>query len=132
MRLSEMDHVTALLTDYLNVQSRRAEVVAGNLANADTPGFKAQELDFMDYLKTAAEQMVEPNRKGYAEALLNVANRSVRVVEQDYHAAGIDGNTVDTEREMSTLADTGLQFLTGTQMLQSRFRTLRSAIKEGR
>jgi flagellar basal-body rod protein FlgB len=132
MRLSEMDRVSALLEDYLNIQSRRAEIVASNLANADTPGFKAKELDFIDYLKTAAESVVSPNDKGLAEALLNPANRSARVVEQTDNVPGIDGNTVDTGREMSTLADSGMQFLAGAQMLQSRFRTLRAAIKEGR
>jgi flagellar basal-body rod protein FlgB len=132
MGLSEMDRITSLLADYLNIQSRRAEIVASNLANADTPGFKAKELKFDDYLKTAAENAVAPNERALAEALLNPANRSPQVVEQTENVPGIDGNTVDTGREMSTLADSGMQFLAGTQMLQSRLRTLRAAIREGR
>jgi flagellar basal-body rod protein FlgB len=132
MRLSEMDRITSLLADYLNVQSRRAEIVASNLANADTPGHKAKELNFTDYLKTAAENAIAPNDKAMAEALLNPAFRSPQVVEQTDNTPGIDGNTVDTGREMSTLADSGMQFLAGTQMLQSRLRTLRAAIREGR
>ena len=57
---------------------------------------------------------------------------SLRVVEQTGNVPGLDGNTVDNGREMATLADVGMRFLTGTQLLQSRFRILRSAIREGK
>lgn len=129
MQLSDIDRVTSLLTNYLDIQSRRAEVVAGNLANADTPGYKAKELNFEDYLRTAAEYTVAPgaNRAAMAEA-----SGSVRIVEQEGNTPGIDGNTVDPGREMTTLADAGLQFLAGTEMLQSHFRMIRAAIREGR
>lgn len=129
MQLSEMDRVTSLLTDYLDVQSRRAEIVAGNLANSDTPGFKAKELDFMDHLRAAAQDSIAPRRSGGPAAL---PNNSLSVVEQNNGIVGIDGNTVDELREMATLANTGGQFMTGVSMLQARFRTLRTAIREGR
>src|SRR5436190_5142004 len=122
MQLSEMDRVTSLLTDYLDVQSRRAEIVASNLANADTPGFKAKELDFMDHLRAAAQNAIAPHNAGGTAASFN---DSPHVVEQADGIAGIDGNTVDTLREMSTLANTGGQFMTGVNLLQARFRTLR-------
>jgi len=129
MRLMETDRITSLLTDYLSVQSRRAEIVASNLANVDTPGFKAKELDFIDHLKTAAQNAVGRPIAGGSTGMLNSLTR---VVEQVNTVPGIDGNTVDAGREMSTLADAGVQFLAGTQMLQARFRALRAAIKEGR
>ena len=129
MRLSEMDRITTLLTEYLDVQSRRAEIVAGNLANADTPDFKAKELDFTDYLRTAAQHALAPPP---AERTTPPAAGALHVVEQTENVPGVDGNTVDTGREMATLADAGMQFLAGTQMLQARFRALRAAIREGR
>jgi flagellar basal-body rod protein FlgB len=57
---------------------------------------------------------------------------SLEVVEESGNATGIDGNTVDMGREMSTLAEAGMDYLSGVQLLQSRLRTLRSAIREGR
>jgi flagellar basal-body rod protein FlgB len=129
MRLSEMDRITSLLTAYLDVQSRRAEVVSGNLANVDTPDYKAKELEFQDYLETAAQSAVGPQTERKRLAALE---SRVRVEEQSGIVPGIDGNTVDAGREMSTLADAGIHFLAGAQMLQSRLRTLRMAIKEGR
>ena len=44
----------------MDVQSRKAQVIAGNIANADTPGYVAKELDFNDYLQEAAHQSSLP------------------------------------------------------------------------
>ncbi|MGH9942999.1 MAG: flagellar basal body rod protein FlgB [Pyrinomonadaceae bacterium] len=127
------DRISSLLTKFLDVQSRRAEVVAGNLANADTPGFAAKELDFEEFLDRAAKDALAPRQpvtgKGVAALLFE---EGPRVVEQETGAVGLDGNNVDTGREMSTLAEVGVKHLTGTQILQLRLRTLRSAIREGR
>jgi flagellar basal-body rod protein FlgB len=128
MRLSEMDRVTAMLSDYLDVQSRRAEVVASNLANADTPGFKARELEFSEFLKDAAQSVMNPQGRNVKTGDPN----SLQVVEQVGNVPGVDGNTVDAGRENAAMADLGMQFLTGTQLLQARFRTIRAAIREGR
>jgi flagellar basal body rod protein FlgB len=45
---------------------------------------------------------------------------------------GIDGNTVEVGKETIELTETGMQFLSGTKILQSRLRTLHTAIKEGK
>ena len=127
--MSEIDRITTLLTDYLDIQSRRAELVASNLANADTPDFKAKELDFQDYLRAAAQRALAPPANGVAPLALD---QTPHVVEQKDNVPGIDGNTVDTGREMATLANAGGQFIFGTNMLQAHFRVLRAAIKEGR
>jgi flagellar basal-body rod protein FlgB len=129
MILPLTDNITSLLTKFLDVQSQRAEIVAGNLANADTPGYVAKELDFADYMKNAAQEALSP-AGGSTESKSFIA--LPRVVEQTPGTIGIDGNTVDAGREMSTLAEAGTEYLAGTQLLQSRLRTLRTAIREGR
>lgn len=129
MELPSVDRITSLLTSFLDVQSRRAEVVAGNVANADTPGYAAKELDFSDYLRRAAREAVAPRKPDNSPAPFT---DNPRVIEQAVTSIGIDGNTVDAAREMSALADAGMQYLAGTQLLQSRLRTLRAAIREGR
>jgi flagellar basal-body rod protein FlgB len=130
MSLPGLDSITSLLGSFLDVQSRRAEVVAGNLANADTPGYVAKELDFADFLKTATSQTFAPTATGSANAgsLLSAP----RVVDQQATTIGMDGNTVDSNREMSTLAESGMKYLEGTQLLEMRLRTLRTAIREGK
>lgn len=126
MSLPAMDNITSLLGSFLDVQSRRAEVVAGNLANADTPGYIAKEVDFADFLRNAASESMSLTAAG------NQAGGAPRIVEQQRITIGLDGNTVDSAREMSTLADAGMKYLEGTQLLQMRLRTLRTAIREGK
>ena len=129
MALPVTDSITSLLTNFLDVQSRRAEIVAGNLANADTPGYIAKELDFADYMRNAAQEALNPSSEnGGSKNFIAMPH----VVEQTGGAVGIDGNNVDAGREMSTLAEAGTQYLAGTQLLQSRLRTLRTAIREGK
>jgi flagellar basal-body rod protein FlgB len=129
MTTTEFDPVTSLLAKYLDVQGRRADVVAGNLANADTPGYRAKSLDFADFLSQAAADALAPAGRGRAGAPFN---DSPALVEQESAAAGLDGNTVDAAREAATLAEIGVGHLAGAQLLQSRLRTLRAAIREGR
>jgi flagellar basal-body rod protein FlgB len=122
------DNVTNLLQTFLDVQTRRSQVIAGNIANADTPGYVAKELDFDEYLKEAAQQSSLPPSKQNERGL----GSEPRIVEQTPTAVGLDGNTVDTGREMADLAQAGSNFNFGAKMLQSRLRLLRMAIREGR
>jgi flagellar basal-body rod protein FlgB len=128
--ISGTDNITNLLQSFLNVQSRRSEVIAGNIANADTPGYAAKELDFDGYLREAVRTSALPQaqREQAAQGL----GAELRVREQTPTAIGLDGNTVDAGREMSELAQAGTNFNFGAKMIQSRFRLLRAAIREGR
>lgn len=121
------DSVTNLLQKFLDVQSQKAQVIAGNIANADTPGYVAKELEFDEYLRNAARESELPLSKQNQQTV-----NQPRIVEQESSVIGLDGNTVDAGKEMADLAQTGTNFNFGAKMLQSRFRLLRSAIREGR
>lgn len=123
-----LDKITNLLAQFLDVHSRRAQIVASNLANADTPGFQAQELEFADYLEQARQEALTPG----ATSATPFLEQTPRTVAQTNRASGLDGNNVDAGQEMATLSNAGMNYLTGTTMLQSRIRTLRMAIREGR
>ena len=127
MAFPPIDNVTNLLQKFLDVQTRRAEVISANIANADTPGYKAKTLDFDQYLKDAAEESLLPMRKPDG-----LSSSGPRVIEQTPTAVGFDGNTVDAGKEMADLAQAGTSFNFGSKVLQSRFRLLRTAIREGR
>jgi flagellar basal-body rod protein FlgB len=122
------DNITNLLQTFLDVQSRKAQVIAGNIANADTPGYVAKELDFSGHLQEAVRQSSLPA----AQQNWDFLSSEPRVVEQTPTSVGLDGNTVDMGREMAELAQTGSNFNFGAKMLQSRLRLLRTAIREGR
>lgn len=125
------DPIASLVTSYLDVQSKRAQLVSSNIANADTPGFTAKELDFASFMRSAAHHAIDDG----AELDLSLdfeRDESPTIVNQQGQPKGIDGNNVDAGREMSTLADAGMQYLSGTQLLQSRLKALRLAIREGK
>lgn len=129
MNSMSADGITNLLTTFLDVQSRRAQVVASNIANADTPGYVAKELNFNDYLQKAANEVELPLSQRTSR---NVSVADLNVVDRTPTTIGLDGNTVDTGHEMAELAQSGIDFNFGAKMLQSRFRLLRSAISGGR
>ncbi|MFM9904728.1 MAG: flagellar basal body rod protein FlgB [Pyrinomonadaceae bacterium] len=128
MDITATDNVTDLLQKYLDVQTRKSQVIAGNIANADTPGYAAKELVFDDYLRDAARQSELPLSK---QGQLGSPSQ-MRVIEQTPTAIGLDGNTVDAAHEMANLAEAGTSFNFGAKLLQSRLRLLRTAIREGK
>lgn len=128
MDITGTDNITNLLQTYLDVQSSRSQVIAGNIANADTPGYVAKELDFNDYLQEASRQSALPPSQQNSQMMAG----GPRVVDQQTGVIGLDGNTVDTGREMADLAQAGSSFSFGAKMLQSRLRLLRMAIREGK
>lgn len=126
MPLLATDNVTNLLQQYLDVQSQRTQVIAGNIANADTPNYNAKEFRFEDFLRDAAQQSELPVSRQTDDL------SPTQIAEQIPTVIGLDGNTVDIGKEMSDLAQAGTSFNFGAKMLQSRLKTLRMAIREGR
>jgi flagellar basal-body rod protein FlgB len=100
------------LGNYLTYLTRRQEVVASNIANADTPGYKTQDVaapgDFSSTLQAAT-----------LTAASDLPSRN-------------DGNNVSIDREAKLLAENSLRFNLATQMLRGEFKDVRSAIEEGR
>jgi flagellar basal-body rod protein FlgB len=121
------DNITGLLQTFMDVNSKRAEVTAGNIANADTPGYVAKQLEFEGYLRNAAEQAALPPSQRSEPS-----TGELTVTDQPTDAIGFDGNTVDMGKEMADLASAGGSFNFGAKMLQSRLRLLRTAIREGK
>ena len=119
-------HEQALL-----VRERRAEVLANNLANADTPNYQARDLDFKSLLGQLVEQsgatQLRATRSGHISSATASADGALlyRVPMQP----SLDGNTVDADIEMGNFARNAVDFQASLTFLQSKFRGLRSAIK---
>ncbi len=118
----------------LRLRSQRAEVLSGNLANADTPNFKARDFDFHAALNNAMASQSSPaginrtqSRHFDAGASANggVGQLSYRTPTQP----SIDGNTVDEHTEHAEFMANSLEFQTAFTLLNSRFKGLLSAIR---
>ncbi|NPV53700.1 MAG: flagellar basal body rod protein FlgB [Firmicutes bacterium] len=108
------------LSKALDGLSLRHEVISNNIANVNTPGFKAGEVSFEEALKSALEE---------GEAALARFRPRVEVAPLAYR---VDQNSVDIDREMGKLADNALTYNAVAELISARFRILGMAISEGR
>jgi len=99
------DPTLAFLQRSLNVQDARTAVIAGNLANVDTPGYKARNLDFEKALETAQNDAARhASLKRTNSRHLPGSEETdfpVDVIETDQESIRVDGNTVDQDEEIA-------------------------------
>ena len=111
--------------ELLSWTSKRQQALAGNVANMDTPGYRAQDYSFEQELAAIDLSTTTANHiaplKDEAHARLHAVNSKVKP----------NGNNVDLEREMTEITKNGLQYITLVQYLNQKIRTLRAAINEG-
>lgn len=101
----------------------RQRAIANNVANVDTPGFKATEVRFEDTLKTAISRGAGATQ---SQSSLNAAaSRSTLV---DATTTRADGNNVDIDREMELLGEANLNYSAMTQVMSTRLGILRNVI----
>ena len=105
---------------FLDVSVVRSEVITSNLANIDTPGYHARDINFRQELDRAN-----------GDSQLAYADFSPVVRQVEGLASRPDGNNVSLEREGLLLAETQLRFQTGVQLLKAEFHRILSAIREG-
>ena len=123
--------ITAALARHLTRAVQKQAGAAGNLANLDTPGYRAQEVKFADALND------ELNATGLAgDHPLHMGSAgpsgSSEVVDVAGLASRRDGNNVQLDREMLSLTRAGGEFTQAQTVLAAKFRLVRYAINEGR
>ena len=121
----------------LRLREQRTELLARNLANADTPGYKSQDMDFRAALAaatspTATPGVMQATQAGHigaqdAEAVLSGSTESFLRYRTPL-APSLDGNTVDAQLEQAAFADNAVRYQATLSFLSSRFRSLMTAI----
>jgi flagellar basal-body rod protein FlgB len=97
----------------MDLLSARQKLVASNVANADTPGYRTRDIDFQS-------------------EFLNAMGGPPRVSEVNDLPVKNDGNNVSLDREARLLAENALRFQVASQLMKSQIRAVRSAISEGK
>ena len=120
--------VLAALRRQMTVAVARQVAAAGNLANVDTPGYKAKEVTFEETLgrRTAALASTNSKHAGMAE------DASGMKVQEIAGPARRDGNTVQLDRELLTMGRAAGDFAAAQTALAAKFRLVRYAINEVR
>ena len=108
------------LGGFLDVAATRAELIASNMANIDTPGYRTRDINFQQELDRATAGP-EFGFASFSPVVRRVQGLAVRP----------DGNNVSLEREGLLLAETQLRFQAAVQILTSEFHTIQNAIREG-
>ncbi|MET0066202.1 MAG: flagellar basal body rod protein FlgB [Candidatus Thiodiazotropha sp.] len=124
------DDVFGIHERALVLRSQRAEVLASNLANADTPGFKARDFDFKAMLKNEMSDTVRLRTTSGSHiqsdsAPVPPAQLLYRVPMQP----SLDGNTVDTEKEHTAFGSNAIEYQASLSFINSKISGLRKALK---
>jgi len=108
-----IDSLTNSLEHYMDLVTARQKLVASNIANADTPGYKTQDIDFQKSFQSVLE------------------GGSVKQTEVAGLTTKNDGNNVDLDREARLLAENSMRFSIASSLMKSQFTQVKEAIKEG-
>jgi flagellar basal-body rod protein FlgB len=113
--------------------SAREEMIGNNLANIDTPGYRAQDVDFRTALRRAVNsnqslQMVSTNKGHLASP---AANNPLQVELRKGGTVRADGNNVDLDVELTQMSETIIDYQAMTQLINKKFILLK-AIASGR
>ena len=128
-----LDAYLGVHADALKIRGQRTEVLARNLANADTPGYKARDLDFRAALAQAggtdAPVALKTTHANQISSALDASGETTPNLKYRVPLApALDGNTVDVQMEQANFAENTVRFQATLTFLNARFRGLLTAI----
>ena len=112
----------------LQLRASRAEVLANNLANSDTPHYKARDFDFNSVLEGESKRSLAMNVTNESHQRGNI-NTETELQFRNPYQPSIDGNTVDSQMEQSFYTENALRYNASFQFLNGKFKGLSGAIK---
>jgi len=131
------------LTDTLDFQgqalalrSQRQRLIASNIANADTPGYVAREMDFAQALKQATGQLagapsLAAPRPGHLPGTAAAGGLGTPLLYATPAQTSLDRNTVDMDRERANFADNAVKYEATLRFINGNVRTMLDAIRGG-
>ncbi len=119
-----------LLSKVMNLRSLEHDLIAANIANADTPGYKAKHIDFEETLKQIIEDHIPLEKTNPKHLPPQKVQELLPVVKtKEDPGVGLDGNNVQLDEEMGNLAANQLLYNTYAQILARRLEWLKDAIE---
>lgn len=131
------DKTMQLLEQNLDLRAARHRVIASNVANEETPGYRAKELQFLDALAAAAHG--KPGAKPATTNSRHLGSQGPtgepvqgKLIELPSPELPLDANSVNLDMEMAKLGDNAINYNASATMLSMRFRQLMDAIRDAR
>ena len=130
--MPSLDNALGLHEAALKVRAQRLEVLSSNLANADTPNYKARDLDFQAVLSdyqsnSVSASALKATHAGHLQQPGGVMGRDLQY--RNPLQPSIDGNTVDTQVEKAKFMENALQYQATLSFIDGRISGLRKAIR---
>lgn len=127
-----LDKLVGLHHRALQVRNDKMEVISGNLANANTPGYKARDIDFKSAMQTAqAERSSSLSRTHEKHFAIETRHRGDQMFRVPNQPDTGDGNTVDVQAERNAFLDTGMRYQVGVEFLNGKFKGMKKALSGG-
>ncbi|MDH3325583.1 MAG: flagellar basal body rod protein FlgB [Gammaproteobacteria bacterium] len=127
-----LDKAMGIHETALYVRAKRSAILSSNLANSDTPNFKARDLDFRQVLQNAEARSSGGSIRTTNAKHIQPGGYSAGSAELLYRQpfqASIDGNTVDAQIEKAKFAENSMQYQSSLSFLSGKIKALTSAIK---
>lgn len=120
---------------YMTRLSKRQQIVASNIANIETPGYKTKDISFYATMSELLSDHSMPLRVSRPEHAamgeMNIAPFEPEVIESEGLPTRADRNNVDLDSEMMKVAQTSFGYSTIAQLLRSKFKLISIGINEG-
>lgn len=121
-----LDNHIGIHSQALQVRSKKTELLAANLANADTPGYKAKDIDFRSALKMASTDRMKTTHSQHFEfSRMDAGREQFRIPTQP----SVDGNTVEAHIEQGEFMDNAMRYQATVQFLGGKFTKLKEALQ---
>lgn len=117
------DNTLKALAMSSKMRELRQSVISANVANAETPGYKSKVVDFENALASAIKQEGQIENK--------IETLKANVYDNPEAEVGLDGNSVDLEKEMAAMLENNLMYRTATQMINKKLAALKYAATDG-
>lgn len=129
--MSLIDRAFSIHDDALMMRSQRSSILAANIANADTPNYKARDMDFQQMMQQLEdpESMLQLKTTNAHHLSLNTTSPDSAIKYRNPLNPSLDGNTVDMHAEQARFSQNALQYQASLTMLNSKIRGLQLAIR---
>ncbi len=130
--VNRLDNYFGVHEQALLARATRAQLLAENIANADTPHYKARDIDFSAALASAHNEINAAQMRVTDAAHIGVMDNErfgAEILFRTPHAASLDGNSVDGEFEKSEFLRNAVEYQASLKFLDGKIRSLMSAIK---
>jgi flagellar basal-body rod protein FlgB len=128
--LSPLDQLFQFHQDALNMRAFRQQLLASNIANADTPGYKARDIDFAAALRdVAAGRGVSLSANNARHLGVSTPNDPAAVLYRSAQQPSIDGNTVDMDVERNRFAENAVHYDANLTFLNSQIKLMLAALQ---